>query len=336
MKLLKENQKIEVFGAPFDLGGARRGSRLGPEALRLVGLKKALSEIVDGPQTVESQSRVIELDDLEFPSKADKLTDANGIPIGLPFAEPIAKAIESLRSTAESVLERGNIPLMLGGEHSMAAGPVSACVEKYGSELAVLWIDAHADINTPQTSGSKNIHGMPIALLCGFPPDGTDAEQKDWEKLQQAVGNVSLPVDNVAWLGLRDVDSGEKPRAAKGNAKTMFSVDYHGIRGCWEDIYTRFVRQGCKYLYISFDVDSLDPFLAPGTGTAVRGGLTFREAHFLAELIHISLDKKKDLTLVGVDLVEVSPIYDTNNETATVVVDWAASLFGKTIMGEHE
>lgn len=336
MKLLKEGQKIEIFGAPFDLGGARRGSRLGPEALRLVGLKKALSEIVDGVGIHDSASRVVELDDLDFPSKAEKLVDENGNTIGLPYSGPIANAIESLRSTAEGVLERGNIPLMLGGEHSMAAGPVSACIEKYGKELAVLWIDAHADINTPATSASKNIHGMPIALLTGLPGDGTEAERSDWEKLRESVGNAVLPVENVAWLGLRDVDAGEKPRAARGNAKTMFSVDYHGIRGCWEDIYTRFVDLGCKYLYISFDVDSLDPFLAPGTGTAVRGGLTFREAHFLAELIHIDLDKKNDLTLVGVDLVEVSPIYDTNNETATVVVDWAASLFGKTIMGEHE
>jgi len=318
---------IEIFGVPFDLGGARRGSRLGPEALRLVGLKSSLEAVV-------GSGKVVDGSDLDLDLRYDDEENLSG----LPYARPIAAAVEKVRNRTEAILENGMLPLMLGGEHSMTAGALSACLEKFGDTLGVLWIDAHADINTPGTSSTQNIHGMPLALLSGMDPEGSEEENSHWRLLRSSVGNVLLDIKKVAWFGLRDVDAGERARVQQGIPITMHHVDRTGIESCWKSIFSHFASQGVKHLYVSFDVDSLDPFLAPGTGTAVRGGLTFREAHLLAELVHESLERSKDseseIQLVGVDLVEVSPIFDHNNQTATVAADWVASLFGKTILGE--
>ncbi len=223
---------------------------------------------------------------------------------------------------------------MLGGEHSLSVGPISACLEKFGSELAVFWIDAHADANTPGVSPSLNVHGMPLALLAGCSSGSTDdLIDKDWSSLLSVVGDTKLPLQHVSWLGLRDVDEGEQEMVSQGIPVSMHRIDRHGIVDAWERIVQRITDCGCKYLYVSFDVDVMDPILAPGTGTSVRGGLTYREAHLLAELMHDTLfGPKPPFKLVGLDLVEVSPIHDTNNQTATVTVEWVASLFGKRIL----
>ncbi len=309
---------IEIHGAPFDLGGARQGSRLGPDALRLAGIISSLSQVVS--------SEVHDLGNLQVNLNAE---DGPGI----PFAKPTGEVIVQLKKRTQEILARGNFPIMLGGEHSLSAGPVSALLDHYGDELGILWIDAHGDLNTPDVSPSMNIHGMPLALLCGFASGMDGVVDSDWNSLQSNLLEKRLDIANVCWFGLRDIDQGERARAKSGFPMTMHEIDRHGVLGTWEKIDAYFKSRGCKYLYISLDVDAMDPILAPGTGTAVRGGLTYREAHFLAELIHASLQTEDSYQLVGLDVVEVSPIHDYNNQTATVAAEWVASLFGKSILG---
>ncbi len=312
---------IEIHSVPYDLGGARQGSRLGPDALRLAGLVPTLTDVL-GKGTVSVGKRITTNLDVERGET------------GLPFVDPLMSVLEPLKTATLASLEAGQLPLMLGGEHSLSVGPISACLEKFGSELAVFWIDAHADINTPGVSPSLNVHGMPLALLSGAGSGSSDeAIDSDWTRLQTVVGTTKLPLSHVSWLGLRDVDEGEQEPVGHGFPISMHRIDRHGIVDAWERIVQRIRDCGCKYLYVSFDVDVMDPILAPGTGTSVRGGLTYREAHLLAELMHDTLaSPNAPFKLIGLDLVEVSPIHDTNNQTATVTVEWVASLFGKRIL----
>lgn len=308
---------IEIHGAPFDLGGARQGSRLGPDALRLAGITHSLFND-------------LKIEGIDRGNISVDLTAGPGD--GLPFAKPACEALIRLKKATNEVLDRNNFPIMLGGEHSMAAGPVSALVDKYGDKLGILWIDAHVDMNTPDRSPSQNIHGMPLAMLCGFESGVEGALDTDWRMLQSSVVDRHLNPANICWFGLRDVDPGERERANMGCAITMHDIDREGVLGCWTRIDKHLKSQGCEYLYVSLDVDAMDPILAPGTGTAVRGGLTYREAHFLAELIYGSIHVEKSYQLIGLDVVEVSPIHDSNNETAIIASEWVASLFGKSIL----
>jgi arginase len=308
---------IEIHGAPFDLGGARQGSRLGPDALRLAGINQTLFSDLN-QQGVDQGNIAVDL----TASEGD----------GLPFAKPTSEALAKIKQATVDVLARGNFPIMLGGEHSMSAGPVSALVDKYGDKLGLLWIDAHVDMNTPDQSPSQNIHGMPLALLCGFESGVDGAYDRDWKLLQNSVVTKHLNPKNICWFGLRDIDTGERERAKMGCAVTMHDIDRDGVLGSWNRINSYLKDRGCEYLYVSLDVDAMDPILAPGTGTAVRGGLTYREAHFLAELIYNTIKSEATYALVGLDVVEVSPIHDSNNQTAIVATEWVASLFGKSIL----
>lgn len=308
---------IEIHGAPFDLGGARQGSRLGPDALRLAGITQSLFISLQQPG-------------IDHGNIAVDLTAGAGD--GLPYATPTSEALAKLKTATVGVIERNNFPIMLGGEHSMSTGPISALVDKYGDKLGILWIDAHVDMNTPDQSPSQNIHGMPLALLCGFESGVGGAYDSDWKLLQNSVVKKHLNPANICWFGLRDVDTGERERAKLGCPITMHDIDRDGVLGCWNRIDQHLKDRGIEYLYVSLDVDAMDPILAPGTGTAVRGGLTYREAHFLAELIYSSIQSGNQYQLIGLDVVEVSPIHDSNNQTAIVATEWVASLFGKSIL----
>jgi arginase len=309
---------IEIIGAPFDLCGMRSGSRLGPDALRLAGLKEALEPLC---------GQVIDAGNIRPPE-----CNVQGGE-GLRNFEPLLGTIRILRAEVERVLAAGRIPLVVGGEHTLVVGGISAALEKHGRSLGLLWIDAHADVNTPGTSSTGNIHGMPLASLAGLPSQAEGEVDSQWRSLLQALSSdVWLPLENVVWYGLRDVDPGEKPRL-NGAAITMHDIDRYGVEGCWNRCRQWLASQGVQHLWVSFDVDALDPILAPGTGTAVRGGLSYREAHLLAELIREELDREEcPFTLTGVDVVETNPMIDTANQTAIVAVEWLASLFGKTIL----
>jgi arginase len=237
-------------------------------------------------------------------------------------------------------MEQGDFAVTLGGDHSIALGSVSAALEKGKDDLAVLWIDAHADINSPSTSPSGNLHGMPLAALMGV-PSGTNGLRNDqWNRLlTEVVPKHRLSPSRIAWLGLRDVDDGERQALRTmdaGYLASMHDIDRFGVVEMMARLDRWLIDSGAKQLWVSFDVDCLDPVLAPGTGTAVRGGFSYREAHLFAELIRESLDAIDcPYRLVGLDVVETNPVLDSHNTTAVTAVEWTASLFGKTILGRR-
>lgn len=306
---------IEIVGVPFDLGGLREGSRMGPAALRMAGLVSGLKAIGrsvrDAGDTRSHGSRTN--------------------PKGMRNFPPLLDTLRELRAIASAALSAGHIPLVLGGDHSIAPGAISAALAAFEGDLVLLWIDAHADVNTPGTSSSGNVHGMPVAALQALEPGLEGVRATEWDELRDVLDAPPLRPDRTAWLGLRDVDLEERPRVHSGLGLTMTDVDRRGLAAC-VDRFDEFVRaSGARHLWVSFDVDVLDPVLAPGTGTAVRGGLTYREGHLLAELLRERIDAGP-YRLVGVDVVETNPLVDTSNATAKMAVEWTLSLFGKTIL----
>lgn len=258
---------------------------------------------------------------------------------GIKNFAPTLQAIGAVQSVTSGSLRHNHIPLVLGGDHSLAMGTVAAAFERFGKDLAVLWLDAHADLNTPDTSPSGNMHGMPLAALLGFDSASGGSMDTQWRKLQKClIPKGPMEGERIAWIGLRDVDAGEATRLHGLSGEyvaTMHDVDRHGLVECLMR-FDRWMRDsGATKLWISFDVDALDPILAPGTGTAVRGGLTYREMHLAGELLHELLSAPKcPYALAGMDLVEINPIHDRHNETACTAAEFIGSVFGKTILGK--
>lgn len=315
---------IRIIGTPFDYSGRCEGSRMGPAALRLAGLAEELELL--GLEVLDEGDVPVPA----LPSPAD----------GFAQFETYLSVVHAVKARTLATLRQGETALVLGGDHSVALGSVSAALEAHPEELAVLWIDAHADVNSPASSPSGNLHGMPLAALMGVPGGVSGTRQKQWDVLlDEVVPERRLSPSRVAWLGLRDIDRGE--RQALLNLKpsfvaTMHDVDRYGVVEVVNRYQTWMLESGAKKLWISFDVDCLDPVLAPGTGTAVRGGFTYREAHLFAELLREFLDERGNpYALVGVDVVETNPVLDTNNMTAVTAVEWTASLFGKTILSRR-
>jgi arginase len=219
-------------------------------------------------------------------------------------------------------------------------GSISGALAAEGEALGVLWVDAHMDLNTPSSSASMNLHGMPLAALLKLGDTQFSEMNAVWSRLQaEVVEGPGLPPSHVSWLGLRDVDEGEAVnfRTLPGAlAITMQTIDHEGLAACIRLLEDWIWQTGIKRLWISFDVDSMDPLYAPGTGTAVRGGLTYREGHYLAECLHKTLFTSGSFcTLAGLDVVEVNPLLDRNNETARMAVGWVESLFGRQILREE-
>lgn len=315
---------IDLIGVPFDYCGFRLGSRLGPAAVRLAGLGTTLDRVG------------VSLNDLGDVAVQPEVTAPNGLKNYVPAA---AMYRELSHRVADSIAG-GRTPLVVGGDHSLSIGSVAGALRATSGDLAVLWIDAHTDINTPDTSPSGNLHGMPLAALIGMPSVRTDRAGEEWRDLLDGViGGPKLQPERVGWFAIRDVDDGEKDAFAQlneGYVATMYDIDRNGVVEMLLRIDKWLRDSGVKNLWISFDVDSLDPILAPGTGTAVRGGLSYREMHVTGELFHEMLSAPDcPYRLVGLDLVETNPLFDTNNETARTAVEWIASLFGKTILGSR-
>lgn len=312
---------IDLIGVPFDLCGRTPGSRLGPASLRLAEIEATLASL--GLDVLDQGDAMV------LPPETAK--------DGLRNFGPLLSCLTEVQQRVEDALEKGGTPLVMGGDHTVALGGISAALHKFDGSLAVLWIDAHADLNTPNCSASGNLHGMPLSVLMGSPSGTTGLRDIQWQELVRRVGPKTLQSDRIAWFGLRDVDRGESEQIAQmpnSLPTTMYDIDRRGLVQGVERIDAWMRGTTARKLWISFDVDVLDPVLAPGTGTAVRGGLTFREAHLLAELLRETLDGPDcPYELAGLDVVETNPARDTNNETATVAVEWVASLFGKTILG---
>ncbi len=313
------NTRVDVIGYPFDLGGPLRGSALGPQALRYAGLVREL------------QSLGVQVQDLgDLPLDSLPTLDSTRGSFDRLFEE-VVHAGEVLHQAVRSSLDSGAVPLVLGGDHSLSTASVGAALAVHGSELGLLWIDAHADMNTPSSTPSQNMHGMSIGAMAHLPCNDVTRQER-WDRWLQ-VAPVPMDLQRVGWIGLRDVDPGEAANMASVSRTAIFDmqrVDILGIPQVACDVVGWLNQAGIKKLWISFDVDVLDPVLAPGTGTTVFGGLTFREAHLLAELLHEGI-ASAEIELVGLDLVEVNPLLDLKNETAKMGVGWLSSLFGKTI-----
>jgi arginase len=297
---------------------------MGPAALRLAGLVSELEAVAGA---------VIDAGDVEVSPKE---------PVDSGFArfEPYIELVQAIKRETILTLEQNDFAITLGGDHSIALGSIAAALESGKDDLAVLWIDAHADINSPSTSPSGNLHGMPLAALMGVPSGTSGLRDEQWNRLLSEIVPVHrLSPSRVAWLGLRDVDDGERQELRsmdKSYIASMHEVDRFGVVEMMARLDRWLIDSGVTQLWVSFDVDCLDPVLAPGTGTAVRGGLTYREAHLLAELLRENLDAPQcSYRLVGLDVVETNPVLDAHNTTAVTAVEWTASLFGKTILGRR-
>lgn len=325
MRGVYSRHRVTLIGVPFGLGGRTMGARLGPAAMRLAEIYPKLNDLV---------ATVVDSGDVAAPLGADAGPRGDGI----GHFEKVFANLVAVRNRVRESLTPGNLPLVMGGDHSLALATVAAAVENYGDELGVLWIDAHGDYNTPDTSPSLNLHGMPLALLCGFdcgPIPGPAPDQ--WRRLQaEFVPELRLNPEHIIWFGLRDPDPGEVERILLHDPRraiTMTEIDLYGLPAMLEHSLEILDKGGVKKLWISFDVDVLDPFIAPGTGTDVAGGLSYREAHLLAELLHSHLKSAAcPFDLVGCEIVEVNPVLDRVNETAKMGVEWATSLLGKRVM----
>ncbi len=297
--------KITLLGAPVGSGAGLRGCAMGPEALRTVNLAQTLTEL--GHSVQDLGDIPLLLAELIPSSKARNLPE-------------IAGWARAISASVFATMRRGEFPLVLGGDHSVAMGSVNGvaryCAE-IGRELFVLWLDAHADFNTPDTSPSGNMHGMSLAMLCGEP--GLD------DVMGEQPRQLVRP-DHVYLFGLRSVDRDERDLlAARGiNVVDMRLIDEYGVVHQLQAIISEVQRRNAL-LHVSLDVDFLDPQLAPGVGTPVQGGATYREAHLIMEMLHDSG------VVCALDLVELNPILDDRGSSARVLVDLVASLFGRSI-----
>jgi arginase len=291
---------ISILGIPMDLGAGRRGVDMGPSALRLARLSATLAALGHG---------ITDLGNVEVP-----VPEAVDDEDGLPFANAIAA---TCRATFErlTAMGRSTFVIGLGGDHSVSMGTVAGLAG--GARTGLVWIDAHADLNTPQSSPSGNIHGMPLAHLLGH---GDPRLTGIWG------GGAVVRPEDVVFIGLRSLDPEERQRIRDDGllAFTMKEIDQRGINGVAAATLERL--RGVDRVHVSFDADVLDPAVAPGVGTPVPGGLSYREAHQLMELLADSG------AITSLDLVEVNPILDVQNRTAAIMVEMAASLLGKTIL----
>ena len=299
---------IDVLGVPMDLGSGRRGVDMGPSAIRIAGVDDRLREL--GHKVVDNGDLVIKnMEELKVGDERAR------------YLAEIARVSNHLARKVETIVERGHFPLVLGGDHSIAVGTVSgiaAACQRQGKKLGLLWIDAHGDINTPETSPSGNIHGMPLATVLGF---GV-RELTD-------VGGVfpKVRAENVSLVGIRSLDTGEKTCLKENGVQvnTMSDIDRHGVHRVMKKALAR-VTDGTDYVHVSFDLDAVDPLVAPGVGTPVKGGLSYREAHLIMELIADAG------VMTSLEIVEVNPILDQGNASAIFAVELVQSAFGKKIL----
>lgn len=338
----------DVWGLPFDLGGPRLGSRFGPDSVRMAGLHSGLNAL--GVPYRECGNVVAPVN-LPF-EHADSLGWDEGGSRDTLFGFDAAVATHGpIREALRTTYAAGHRPLLIGGDHGLSMATVSTALEATRGDMAVLWIDAHADMNNPATSPSGRLHGMPLGALVKRPAGVEGPLATQWNQLlTETIGGVQVKPENIAWIGLRDVDAGERDWIREHElgvdkpcyAASMYWIDRQGLTHVVESFFEWLSRRRVSNLWISFDVDVMDPVLAPGTGTTVRGGMTYREAHLLAELLSERLnlfDRPRDtgkVKLAGIEVVEVNPLLDTNNTTASMTVEWLSSLFGKRILVRAE
>jgi len=299
---------VHIIGVPLDLGGARRGVDMGPSAFRIAGIGEKIAEL---GYTVDDQG------DLPSPIRETR----KAVDPTKKYINEIAQVCRSLYDVTRRAHEAGALPLVLGGDHSLAAGSVAASADYVRQvtsyPLGLIWVDAHGDMNTPQTTTTGNVHGMPLAALLGQEPN----------ELSSIGSSPSVLPAHTVLVGIRNLDEKEKGkiRAAGVHVFTMKDIDREGIATIAERAIA-LASAGTGGIHVSFDLDACDPSHAPGVGTPVRGGLDYREAHMVMELV---ADSQR---LVALDLVEVNPTLDIRNTTAEFGTELALSALGKRIL----
>ena len=300
--------KIRIIGVPMDLGASRRGVDMGPSALRVAGLQTRLKQL--GRQVEDiGNVPVPQAEEQHYGDKSAK------------YLAEIAETCKGLAETVRKTLDEGLVPLVLGGDHSIAVGTTAGVADHFNAQskrIGMIWLDAHGDMNTPESSPSGNVHGMPLASIMGSGP-------------QQLVGLASVkPMvepRNVVLVGIRELDSKERRFAKESGVHvfTMRDLDERGMRDVMAEA-LRFAGDDTAGIAVSLDMDFVDPSDAPGVGTPVRGGATYREAHLAMEMIADSH------SMVSFELVEINPVIDLHNATALLGVELVLSGLGKKIL----
>ena len=301
------NQRIEIIGAPSTFGQKKLGVNLGPDAIRYAGLLSRLKKMgLD----------VIDKGNIEVPTL--DVEKFNSDQEGLRNYDEIVTVSENLSKATSEIVEKGNFPLTLGGDHSIAVGSISGISQHY-ENLGVIWYDAHGDLNVPEESPSGNVHGMLLRILAGDGPD---------ELVNINDFTPKVKPENIVLIGMRDLDEGERKYIKDKNIKTftMADIDRFGIQEVIERSLEYLKSRNIDCLHFSLDVDALDPAETPGTGTRVMGGLSYRESHFALEL----LNESKLVT--SMDIVEVNPLIDNSNHTAEQAVALLGTFFGETLL----
>lgn len=294
---MTKTKAIDIISAPSTFGQRKLGVDLGPTAIRYAGLISRLKQL---------DLDVYDKGDIKVP--AVNIEKFHSEQKGLRNYDEIIDVNQKLNKEVSASIENNRFPLVLGGDHSIAVGSVSA-ISKHYNNLGVIWYDAHGDLNIPEESPSGNIHGMPLRILTGEGP----------KELLELNSNVIKP-ENIVLIGMRDLDKGERQFIKDHNIKTftMSDIDKLGIKEVIENTIEYLKSRNVDGVHLSLDVDALDPLETPGTGTRVLGGLSYRESHFALELLHQSH------LISSMDLVEVNPLIDSNNHTA----EQAVSLVG--------
>jgi arginase len=299
---------VHIIGVPLDLGGNRRGTDMGPSAFRIAGIGEQLTRL--GLNVLDKGDIVTPIPETKGPGDVHKR-----------YVKDIARVCQKLFQSALASFEEDALPLVLGGDHSLGAGSVAAAAayhRKRGQPIGLIWVDAHGDMNRPDTSGSGNVHGMPLAALLGSEP----------AELAKFAGDApAIDAAHTVLVGIRNLDEIEKQlmRDSHVHVFTMKDVDRLGIT----EVMERALKIACDStggVHVSFDLDVCDPSIAPGVGTAVKGGLDYREAHVVMEMV------AESGRLTSLDLVEVNPTLDLRNQTAELGTELALSALGKQIL----
>jgi arginase len=301
-------KKVKIIGVPMDLGAGRRGVDMGPSAIRVAGINQAIA--FQGFDVVDAGNVHV------HPPEAMTPTNPRA-----RYLKEISEASEELAQMVEAALNENAIPVVLGGDHSIAVGSVagvSSYYRKLGQKIGVVWLDAHSDVNTPESTPSGNIHGMPLAALLG----------RGVKELTHIAGFAPkvLP-ENVVIIGARSVDPPERELLKELNIRvvTMSELDERGMATVMREA-VEIAAYGTAGFHLTMDMDFIDPFYAPGVGTPERGGATYRESHLAMEKL---ADSGK---VLSVEITEVNPLFDTSNQTATLAVELILSALGKKII----
>jgi arginase len=289
-------ERVDVIGVPMDLGADRRGVDMGPSAIRYARLREGL-EALGIPTIIDHGNLVVPVAES---SAAQAVKNAKYLPIILSVCDELSRIVEQ-------VIRQGGFPIVLGGDHSIAIGTLAGVFYARQAQPGLIWVDAHGDINTPLTSFSGNVHGMPVSI---------------------ALEERHISVERTVLVGLRDVDPPERARIRELGVRafSMSEIDRLGMERVMEETLAIVGSGGPRSVHVSFDMDGIDPREAPGVGTAVPGGLTYREAHLAMEIVASAG------VLGSIEVTETNPILDEGNRTAELAVELILSALGKTIL----